>query len=85
MLDKQCTAALECGRGDALLILVTVFFVVGLVSALFGFTNVAGASFTVAKFLAAVFLLLFILFLALSLWAGRLTPAMENFPPGGGQ
>lgn len=50
------------------------FFVVGLFSALFGFTNVAGASFTVAKFLAVVFLLLFLLFLVLSLSAAeRLT------------
>ena len=47
------------------------FFVVGLLSALFGFTNVAGASFTVAKFLAVVFLLLFLLFLVLSLSAAE--------------
>lgn len=51
-----------------------LFFVIGVVSAIFGFTNVAGASFTVAKFLAAVFLLLFVLFLVLSLAAAeRLT------------
>jgi len=45
------------------------FFVVGVVSALLGFTRVAGASFTVAKFLAVVFLLLFALFVLLSLSA----------------
>ncbi len=50
------------------------FFAIGLISAILGFSNVAGASFTVAKFLAAVFLLLFVLFLLLSLSAAeRLT------------
>ena len=48
-----------------------MFFVLGLVSALFGFTNVAGASFAVAKFLAAVFLTLFVIFLALGLWVAE--------------
>ena len=51
-----------------------MFFVVAVVSALLGFTNVAGASFAVARFLAAVFLTLFVVFLVLGLLlAERLT------------
>ena len=50
-----------------------MFFVIGLVSAIFGFTSIAGASFTVARFLAGVFLILFAIFLVLGLSAaGRL-------------
>ncbi len=44
-----------------------IFFVVGLVAALLGFTGIAGASFAIAKVLALVFGLLFLLFLILGL------------------
>ena len=51
-----------------------LFFVIGVVSTILGFTNIAGASFTVAKFLAGVFLILFVIFLVLGLSAAeRLT------------
>ena len=46
-----------------------VFLVVGLVAALLGFTTIAGASFAIAKFLAGLFLVLFLLFLILGLSA----------------
>ena len=48
-----------------------VFFVIGLLSALLGFTSIAGASFAVAKFLTALFLVLFLVFLVLGVGAAR--------------
>ena len=47
-----------------------VFLLIGLVSAALGFTDVAGASFAIAKFLAGLFLL-FLIFLVLGLTAYR--------------
>jgi uncharacterized membrane protein YtjA (UPF0391 family) len=47
--------------------LALTFLVIGLVAALLGFTGVAGASFAIAKVLAAVFGLLFLVFLVLAL------------------
>ncbi len=46
-----------------------VFLVIGLIAALFGFTTIAGASIAIAKFLAGLFLALFLIFLALGLTA----------------
>jgi uncharacterized membrane protein YtjA (UPF0391 family) len=48
-----------------------VFLVIGLVAALLGFTTIAGASFAIAKFLAGLFLLLFLAFLIIGLMAAR--------------
>ena len=48
-----------------------VFLVIGLIAALLGFTSIAGASFAVAKFLAGLFLLLFLVFLIIALAAAR--------------
>jgi uncharacterized membrane protein YtjA (UPF0391 family) len=48
-----------------------IFFVIGIIAALFGFTSVAGATFTIAKFLAGLFLVLFVVFLILGVMAGR--------------
>ena len=48
-----------------------VFLVIGLIAALLGFTTIAGASIAIAKFLAGLFLLLFLVFLILGLAAGR--------------
>jgi uncharacterized membrane protein YtjA (UPF0391 family) len=48
-----------------------VFLVVGILAALLGFTTIAGASFAIAKFLAGLFLVLFIVFLVLALTAAR--------------
>jgi uncharacterized membrane protein YtjA (UPF0391 family) len=47
------------------------FLVIGLVAAILGFTTIAGASFAIAKFLAALFLILFVIFLVLGLTAVR--------------
>jgi uncharacterized membrane protein YtjA (UPF0391 family) len=47
--------------------LALMFLVVGLVAALLGFTSIAGASFAIAKFLAGLFLVLFIVFLLLAI------------------
>ena len=43
------------------------FLVIGIIAALLGFTTIAGASFAIAKFLAGLFLLLFLVFLILAL------------------
>jgi uncharacterized membrane protein YtjA (UPF0391 family) len=48
-----------------------VFLVVGLIAAALGFTSVAGASFAIAKFLAGLFLVLFLIFLVLGLTAAK--------------
>jgi uncharacterized membrane protein YtjA (UPF0391 family) len=47
--------------------LALTFFVIGLIAALLGFTGVAGASFAVAKVFAAIFGVLFLIFLILGL------------------
>ena len=47
------------------------FLVIGLVAALLGFTTIAGASFAIAKFLAALFLVLFLVFLIIGLTAAK--------------
>ena len=48
-----------------------VFLVIGILAALLGFTTIAGASFAIAKFLAGLFLVLFLLFLILGVSAAR--------------
>jgi uncharacterized membrane protein YtjA (UPF0391 family) len=48
-----------------------IFFVIGIIAALLGFTSVAGATFAIAKFLAGLFLVLFVVFLILGVMAGR--------------
>ena len=47
--------------------LALTFLVIGLVAALLGFTSVAGASFAIAKVFAAIFAILFLVFLVLGL------------------
>jgi uncharacterized membrane protein YtjA (UPF0391 family) len=47
--------------------LALLFLVVGLVAGVLGFTSIAGASFAIAKFLAGLFLLLFVIFLILAI------------------
>jgi uncharacterized membrane protein YtjA (UPF0391 family) len=47
--------------------LALIFLVVGLVAGLLGFTSIAGASFAIAKFLAGLFLVLFLVFLILAI------------------
>ena len=46
-----------------------VFLVIGVLAALLGFTTIAGVSFAVAKFLAGLFLILFLVFLIIGLSA----------------
>jgi uncharacterized membrane protein YtjA (UPF0391 family) len=46
-----------------------VFLVVGLVAAALGFTNIAGGALAIAKFLAGLFLVLFLIFLVLGITA----------------
>ena len=48
-----------------------VFLVIGILAALLGFTTIAGASFAIAKFLAALVPVLFLVFLVIGLTAAR--------------
>jgi uncharacterized membrane protein YtjA (UPF0391 family) len=56
---------------EVMLHMAFVFLVIGLIAALLGFTTIAGASFAVAKFLAGLFLILFVVFLIIALSAAR--------------
>jgi uncharacterized membrane protein YtjA (UPF0391 family) len=47
--------------------LALLFLVVGIIAGLLGFTSIAGASVAIAKFLAGLFLLLFVVFLILAI------------------
>jgi uncharacterized membrane protein YtjA (UPF0391 family) len=51
--------------------LAIVFLVVGIIAGLLGFTSIAGASFAIAKFMAGLFLLLFVVFLILAVMGAR--------------
>jgi uncharacterized membrane protein YtjA (UPF0391 family) len=48
-----------------------IFLLIGLVAALLGFTAIAGASFAVAKVLAGIFLLVFLMLLVMALFTTR--------------
>ncbi len=48
-----------------------VFLIVGLIAAALGFTTIAGATFAIAKLLAGLFLVLFLIFLIIGISAGR--------------
>ncbi len=48
-----------------------VFLVIGLISALLGFTTIAGASFAIAKFMAGLFIVLFVVFLIIAMTAAK--------------
>jgi len=48
-----------------------VFLVLGLVAGVLGFTTIAGASIAIAKFLAGLFVVLFLVMLFLGLAAAR--------------
>jgi uncharacterized membrane protein YtjA (UPF0391 family) len=51
--------------------LAILFLVIGVIAGLLGFTAIAGASFAIAKFMAGLFLLLFIVFLILAVAGTR--------------
>jgi uncharacterized membrane protein YtjA (UPF0391 family) len=48
-----------------------IFFVLGVIAALLGFTTIAGASFFVAKVLFFLCVAAFLIFVALAVMAGR--------------
>ena len=48
-----------------------VFLIIGLIAGLFGFTGIAGASIGIAKILAGLFLVVFIVLLILGMSAAR--------------
>ncbi|MDP9291551.1 MAG: DUF1328 domain-containing protein [Verrucomicrobiota bacterium] len=47
------------------------FLVIALIAALLGFTTIAGAAAGIAKFLFGLFLLVFIVLLALAMFSGK--------------
>jgi uncharacterized membrane protein YtjA (UPF0391 family) len=57
--------------GGHMLQLALIFLVVGLLAGVLGFTSIAGASFAIAKFLAGLFLVLFLVFLILAMAGAR--------------
>jgi len=61
----------SAGGFSEMLNMALVFLVIGLIAALLGFTTIAGASFAIAKFLALLFLVLFLVFLVVALTAAR--------------
>ena len=63
--------AMGPGRRCEVLYWAFMFLIVGLVAAMLGFTNIAGGAFAIAKFLAGLFLVLFLIFLVLGLTAAR--------------
>ena len=48
-----------------------VFFIVALIAALFGFSDIAAGAATIARVLFGLFLIIFLIFLVLGLMAGR--------------
>jgi uncharacterized membrane protein YtjA (UPF0391 family) len=58
-------------RVEVMLHMALVFLVIGLIAALLGFTTIAGASIAIAKFLAGLFLVLFLVFLILGMAATK--------------
>jgi uncharacterized membrane protein YtjA (UPF0391 family) len=48
-----------------------VFLIIGLIAGLFGFTGIAGASIGIAKFLAGLFLVVFLILLVVGMSAAR--------------
>lgn len=48
-----------------------MFLIIGLIAAALGFTDVAGGAITIAKFLAGLFLVLFLIFVVLGMTAAR--------------
>lgn len=51
--------------------LALVFFLVSLVAGIFGFTNIAAGTATIAKWLFAIAIIIFVIFLVLGLMAGE--------------
>src|SRR6476660_6705545 len=58
-------------EGNSMLQMALAFLVIGLIAALLGFTTIAGTSIAIAKFLAGLFLVLFLVFLIIGLVATR--------------
>jgi len=66
---------LDEGRRISMLKFALTFLVIGLLAVLLGFTTIAGASLAIAKFLAFLFLALFLLFMLVGTAGKRLTSA----------
>jgi uncharacterized membrane protein YtjA (UPF0391 family) len=66
MLHAAGTVLAKGNQEGTMLQLALIFLVVGLLAGVLGFTDIAGASFAIAKFLAGLFLVLFLVFLILA-------------------
>jgi uncharacterized membrane protein YtjA (UPF0391 family) len=67
--DRATGFRAVCGEGTR--VLRRVRTLIGLLAAMLGFTTLAGASFAIAKFLAVVFLILFVVMLVLGMTAAH--------------
>jgi len=57
----------QCRPEVAMIGWALTFLVIGLIAAVLGFTSIAGTAFAVAKFIAGLALLLFVIFLVLGM------------------
>jgi uncharacterized membrane protein YtjA (UPF0391 family) len=71
LIERGSVLATQHLRRTDMLRWALIFFVIGIIAAVLGFTSVAGATFAVAKFLAGLFLVLFVVFLLLGVMAGK--------------
>jgi uncharacterized membrane protein YtjA (UPF0391 family) len=74
--EREAGAGVACrllhtAQEVAMLYWALIFLVVGLVAAALGFTDIAGGAIAIAKFLAGLFLVLFLIFLVLGLTAAK--------------
>jgi uncharacterized membrane protein YtjA (UPF0391 family) len=58
-------------RGRSMLKWALIFFIIALIAAAFGFTDIAAGAATIAKVLFAIFLIICVIFLVLGLMAAR--------------
>jgi uncharacterized membrane protein YtjA (UPF0391 family) len=71
MRARHAFGRIQPWRVEIMLHMALVFLVIGLIAALLGFTTIAGASIAIAKFLAGLFLVLFLVFLILGMAATK--------------
>jgi len=64
-------SALPCSEEDTMLKWALIFFLVTVVAAVFGFTNVAAGAQAIAKFLFFLFVVLFLIVLVFGVIAGQ--------------
>lgn len=69
-MAEDCVARRRLAKEDVMIELAIGALVIGLIASVLGFTSIAGASYAVAKVIAGIFLVLFVLLLLLGWGAG---------------